>query len=92
MIELPKQNWQLCEDRARQQHVIWLRSLAPGEALSLYEDLYRLAASQQDDSPGWQRLEGSRWEQKLAHRKRTHAALERLDSIRRERRHTQDVS
>ncbi len=92
MIELPKQNWKWYEDRCRREHVAWLRGLTPAEALALYEDFYRLAAGQQDGSPGWKRLEESRWEEKLALRRRIRAVLERLDKIQRERRHTQDTN
>ena len=92
MVELPKQDWQLYEEKCHAEHVAWMRSLSPSETLILYEDFYRLASRERKDaSSGFNRLAQRHWEEKLAIRKRVNAALAELDRIRSERAPSQDA-
>jgi hypothetical protein len=37
MLEAPKQNWRLHEEKCRSEHQTWVRSLTPSQALDLCE-------------------------------------------------------
>jgi hypothetical protein len=73
--------WDVYQQRCSAFHVQWLRSLTPADAIRLYQGLHRLSRAQADDSPGWQRLRQKHWEEKLALRRKLHAAFARLDAI-----------
>lgn len=85
MIENSPKTWRWYKARSREERVRWLRGLTPEQSFALYEDLYRIGAAQQDDSPGWRRLEQRRWEEKLALRLKLVRAFQALDRIRSER-------
>ena len=89
MLDGPKQNWQLYEERCRSEHLRWLRNLTPAAALALYEDFHRIASGQCTDL---ERLQETRWKEKLALRRRMYAVFAALDRIRSERRDTQDAA
>ena len=72
-------NWELYERRCRQEHVAWLRSLTPESALALYEDFHTFVASQHIDAAERQRLDDRRWAEKVAIRRKLHAAFVERD-------------
>ena len=77
---MTKHDWSAYQQRCSSLHAQWLRSLTLAESLGLYQGLHRLARAQADDSPGWQRLQQKRWEEKVAVRRRLHEAFARLDA------------
>ena len=79
MGNVTKHNWDVYQQRCHSKNAEWLLSLTVAESVALYQDLHRLARSQQDDSPGWRRLEQKRWEQKVVIRRKLNAAFQRLD-------------
>jgi hypothetical protein len=90
MLTPPQQNWDLYDEKCREEHVRWLRNLTPAAAMALYESFHSAASSQRGDSAGLERLEERRWEEKLAIRRAMCATFRKLDWIRRERRHSQN--
>lgn len=79
MITPTRHNWELFQQKCLPHEAEWLRSLTDSEALLLYQDLHKLARAQQDESPGWKRLEQQRWQEKVAIRRKLHEAFTRLD-------------
>jgi len=77
---MTRHDWNAYRQRCSALHAQWLRSLTAEESIVLYQALHRLARAQADDSPGWQRLQQKRWEEKVAVRRRLHAAFARLDA------------
>ena len=73
MLDEPRQSWELYEKKRRHEHVSWLRNLTSEQALILYEDMYRLASTQQGGTVGLNRLERRRWEEKTALRRKMRA-------------------
>ena len=87
----PKHDWRLYEEKCREDHVQWLRSLTQIESFELCEDHHRLAHDQQQDDGTAQRLERQRWAEKLAIRQRVRTALVELDRMCHERTASPDV-
>lgn len=77
---MTRHDWNFYEQRCQTQHARWLRSLTPEESFVLYQELHRLTRAQADGSPGWQRLQEKRWEEKVAIRHKLHEAFARLDA------------
>jgi len=77
---MAEHDWIAYRQRCEASHIQWLRDLTPAESLRLYQGLHRLAMSQCDDSPGWQRLEQQRWREKVAIRRKLHEAFAALDA------------
>jgi hypothetical protein len=86
MSFLARRDWASYEHGCRKDHVEWLRSLSPADALELLEDFHRFASSFETGDAGTKRLEKQRWADKLTRRRRLVEALMRLDRIRSGRR------
>jgi hypothetical protein len=81
MSTLETRDWAAYEQRCREEHVDWLRSLSPAAAFALLEDLHRFASSVETGEAGMRRLEEQRWEDKLARRRQQVEAFLRLDQL-----------
>jgi hypothetical protein len=90
MLEPPRQRWGYYRERTREAHGEWLRGLSPRESLALYEGFHRFASSVRLGRDEAERLERSRWAEKVALRRKLLAAFSRLDDAPSGRRHRQD--
>ena len=82
MLAAPRQDWALYERRSRPEHIDWLRRLTPADVLDLYEDFYRLARAQTRPDEGLERIEQIHWAEKVALRRKLHAAFAAMDRLR----------
>ena len=89
MLEAPKQDWKLYEEKCRTEHLKWLRSLTPAQTMDLYEEFYRIAKSATPAAES-QRLEELRRQEKLAMRARLVATFAEMDRNAGGRRHSKD--
>ena len=78
MLTAPQQNWSLYESKCRSAHVAWLRGLSPESAWELHQSLFAAAMSH-GALPLPPELAQSRWQEKLAIRRRQVAAFARRD-------------
>lgn len=73
----PQHDWDLYEEKCRDEHVRWLRCLTPKQALALHESFQRLYDRRgHDDTIDRQRFERKR----LSHQKMTQA-FRKLDAV-----------
>jgi hypothetical protein len=78
-MDAPKQDWKLYESICREEHVAWLRRLTPSAALSLFEDMRKLALEWTPDPASHERMLAARWHEKVATRRKLLAAFAALD-------------
>ena len=84
-MDVTRHDWRRYEELCRAEHVQWLRSLTSSDSLAIMESLHSLAMSLQDGSPGQERLERERWEEKLAIRRRMCQVYAKMDQLKSER-------
>ena len=82
MLDAPRQDWHLYEERCREACAERLRSLSPSAALCIYDDLCRFAGALAVSPRERERWEKTRWREKLALRTRLRAAFVALDRLR----------
>ena len=91
MLTAPQQNWSLDESKRRSAHADWLRGLSPESAWELHQSLFAAAMSH-GALPLSRELAQSRWEEKLAIRRRQVAAFARMDQLRHDRSSANDAA
>lgn len=67
---MTKGDWSPYEERCARGRLEWPRSLGPDEAVSLFEDFHRFAASFEVNAACAERLERARWMETLSIRRR----------------------
>ena len=82
MLEAPRQVWETYEKRCREACVDRLRSLSPAAAFAAYAHLCHFACAVAGSLGDRDRLGTTRWREKLALRRKLHAAFVALDRIR----------
>lgn len=85
MLDAPRQDWDLYDALTRTSDDAWIRNLTPQSRFAIYEDLFNLVWHAHAGRSGQSRLEGARWEAKLALRQRMAEAFAMLDNCRRGR-------
>ena len=86
-----RRDWDNHEARCAEEHIRWLRSIGPEEALSFHESFHRFAELLEGDAEGKDRLERRRREEKVACRERIVTALKGLARVLHGRRDSKDT-
>ena len=66
MLDAPRQNWELYRAMTAPYDRAYTRSLTVAEKFAIYEELFQFVHSQPRTPEELERLEASRWQQKLA--------------------------
>ncbi len=75
MLDAPRQNWTVYKALTAEHDRRLARSLSMAERFARYEELFRLVCGQPRTSDERDRLEKSRWQQKLALREKQNRAF-----------------
>jgi hypothetical protein len=81
MLDAPRQNWNLLEERLQLENSQWLRSLSVDDKMTILESLNRVSAQLSDALPESSRLQERRWLEKLGIREKTRAAFKQWDQL-----------
>jgi hypothetical protein len=79
----PRHDWDFFEAKRRKAHAARLRAISDEQAWNLYVSMFDLATSQSASLPS--RVAASRWNEKLATRRKLVAAFSKLDEFNGER-------
>jgi hypothetical protein len=86
MLDAPRQDWAFYEERAKPVEAAWLRGLTTDERFTLYADMFNAIWKARRTLNGdWERLDESRWQQKLDLRLRMVGTFQKRDKLIRER-------
>ena len=81
MLDAPKQNWRAYDDLTRRDQADWVRSLSLQDRFAIYDDLFNMIWLGRQNAGDWERLEKSRWKEKVARRLELVRAFVKLDQL-----------
>jgi hypothetical protein len=84
MMDVPKQDWELCRADLNRDAAKSARNLTSADRFRLYNELFGLIWNAPRGSDEWQRVDGRLWKQKVDTRARLLRAFTELDRLQRE--------
>jgi hypothetical protein len=79
MLTAPQQNWPLYQAMSIEADRAWLRGLSTAQRFAIYQGFFNAICNARGGGGDRQRLESSRWQEKLAIRRRMVEAFGQLD-------------
>jgi hypothetical protein len=79
MLTAPQQDWPLYQSMSTAADRAWLRSLSPAQRFAIYQAFFNAIHNARGGGGDRQRLARSRWQEKLAIRRRMVEAFQQLD-------------